>query len=145
MAQVLVVESDHNVRAAIGFALTEAGYAVLEADTGIAALTLMAANDHPLAVVLDLQLPDLDGMQVVRFAGNALRPDWAAGMVLMSSDGHTPQLLADGRRRARAPQVLLNPFDLDALLAAVRLVDGRLHPRRRPVAQVKAAQVGRHD
>lgn len=159
MTQVLVVESDRDARAAIGSALTEAGYTVLEADTGVAALTRMAASAWPLVVVLDSHLPDLDSTQIVRFAGEALRPGWTVGMVLLTSDTsetHPPQLfdgLFDGRcdgsngsnggirgpraRRAqkqRAPHMLAKPFDRAALLAAVQLAAGRLSGRRGRIA-----------
>lgn len=145
MAQVLVVESDGGMRATIGSALTQAGYAVVEADTGIAALALMAASERPLVVALDLDLSDLDGSHVIRFVGNALPLGWISAMVLMSSDSGGPRLLdghAHGRRDGRAkqaPQVLFKPFDRDTLVGAVRLAESRLiGGSRRRVARFDA-------
>lgn len=144
MAQVLVVESDGDVRAAIGFALTEAGHAVLEADTGIRALTLMASSERPLVVVLDLDLSDLDGSHVIRFVGDALPQGWISAMVLMSSNPGGPRLLnghARGPREGRAkraPQVLAKPFDRETLVAAVQHAESKLDGWRPRVARFDA-------
>jgi DNA-binding response OmpR family regulator len=62
---VLVVEDHGPVRELFEFALTEAGYAVRTADSGQAALAAAEAAPPDL-VVLDLGLPDLDGVEVCR-------------------------------------------------------------------------------
>ena len=65
MASVLVVEDDHNIRAALIRSLTDGGHAVRSASTALQALRDVAQNP-PDAVILDLGLPDLDGSDALR-------------------------------------------------------------------------------
>ena len=65
MSRVLVVEDDHNIRAALIHSLTEGGHAVRSASTALAALREVAGNP-PDAVILDLGLPDLDGVDTLK-------------------------------------------------------------------------------
>jgi two-component system KDP operon response regulator KdpE len=61
---VLVVEDDKPMRRFIAASLGTQGYRVAEAESGRSALTLMAAQP-PDVVILDLGLPDMDGMEVL--------------------------------------------------------------------------------
>src|ERR1700759_2937221 len=63
--RILVIEDDDAVRAAIRRALLLGGYEVLQAPTGEEGL-LRAQTDVPDAIVLDLGLPDIDGVEVTR-------------------------------------------------------------------------------
>src|SRR5688572_12743841 len=65
MRTVLVVDDEPQIRRALAVNLTARGYTVHEAATGREALRTASAN-HPDAVVLDLGLPDIDGIDVVR-------------------------------------------------------------------------------
>jgi CheY-like chemotaxis protein len=62
---VLIVEDDDSLRAALVDALATLGYGVMEAGTGRAALTL-AKKQVPDLVLLDLGLPDVDGLSVAK-------------------------------------------------------------------------------
>src|SRR6185295_6665073 len=63
--RVLVVDDEPAILRAVSRALAARGYAVRQADTGRKALDLIASED-PHAVLLDLCLPDIDGVQVCR-------------------------------------------------------------------------------
>ncbi|MFC5236985.1 response regulator transcription factor [Pseudonocardia zijingensis] len=65
MALVLVVEDDHNVRAAMTEALRAAGHVVQPVGSATDALTPVADNEVDL-VVLDLKLPGIDGYTALR-------------------------------------------------------------------------------
>src|SRR5437016_1968648 len=70
--RVLIVDDDRSVRDALRRALTLGGYEVESADGGQHGLTQVATTS-PDAVVLDVGLPDLDGLEVcrrLRGAGN---------------------------------------------------------------------------
>ena len=65
MAVILVADDDGHIREVVRFALEKAGHSVVEAADGAAALQVAAAQ--PLdAVVLDIIMPELDGIEVCR-------------------------------------------------------------------------------
>ena len=80
--RVLVVDDHQGFRRCAGTLLTEAGYDVVgEAETGTAAVSLAGEVD-PELVLLDVQLPDLDGFEV---AARLLERDAELKIVLVSS------------------------------------------------------------
>lgn len=64
MSTFLVVDDEPDILMAVRMTLSFGGHAVVEAATGGEALE--RAKDHPDAVVLDLRLPDIDGLEVLR-------------------------------------------------------------------------------
>jgi len=60
---ILIVEDDKKIANVIKVYLQEAGYRVLQTESGAEALTL-AARERPIAVILDLMLPDVSGEEV---------------------------------------------------------------------------------
>ena len=64
MTRVLVVDDDRPLARALAINLTAHGYDVTVAHDGRTALT-EAARAHPAVVVLDLGLPDVDGIEVL--------------------------------------------------------------------------------
>jgi len=65
MKRVLVVEDNDDNLYLIRFILEDSGYEVVEAKTGIAGLEAAAKEDLDL-ILLDIQLPDLDGYEVAK-------------------------------------------------------------------------------
>ena len=98
--------------------LTTAGYQVVEAENGRQARVTMADEEHPVDVmIVDLKLPDADGLLLVREA----RGRWATCPVLvMTPDGFSETL--DPALGAGANHVIVKPFDLDDVLRVVRQV-----------------------
>jgi len=72
MSTVLVVEDDRDLRDLVRRYLERAGHAVLSTGSGVEGLALLA-DTAPDLVVLDLGLPDLDGLEILREA-RAVRP-----------------------------------------------------------------------
>ncbi len=62
---ILIIEDDFAVRKFVHAALVEAGYGVIESETGTEGLR-MASDQHPSLLLLDLGLPDIDGVEVIR-------------------------------------------------------------------------------
>jgi len=62
---ILVVDDESDIRELIAYNLLQEGYTVLTAATGEDALT-KAQHNHPDAVILDLMLPGIDGLEVCR-------------------------------------------------------------------------------
>jgi len=105
---ILVVDDDASIRALTASVLEDGGFTVRSAPNGSVALDVVRES-APCLVVLDLQMPEMDGRSFYR----ALR---AAGF-------HTPVLLmsAHGARQAQselgAEAAISKPFDIDDLLA----------------------------
>ncbi|HYE44938.1 MAG TPA: response regulator transcription factor [Caulobacter sp.] len=63
---ILIVDDDPHIRELLDFALTKAGYTVSQAEDGVAALEAVEAGAAPDLVVLDINMPRLDGLEVCR-------------------------------------------------------------------------------
>jgi two-component system KDP operon response regulator KdpE len=121
MTRVLVVDDDKALGRALGINLRARGYDVDLAGTAAAALTL-AAKSRPELVILDLGLPDLDGLEVI--AG--LR-GWTAVPILVLSARQT-QAEKVAALDAGADDMLTKPFGMDELMARVRAALRRATP-----------------
>jgi two-component system phosphate regulon response regulator PhoB len=65
MARVLIVDDDPDILRLVSYNMGQAGFEVIAASTGRKALE-MAQKQHPDLIILDLMLPDVDGMEVCR-------------------------------------------------------------------------------
>ena len=109
---VLVVDDDEATRAAERAVLAEDGFRVIEARDGDEAMVAMH-SDPPALVVLDIQMPGLDGPSFARELRMALRR--VPLVVLTGADD--PKHEAD---RCNAEAFLRKPFDAPELLRVVR-------------------------
>ena len=113
---ILVVEDEITLREALVYNLNKEGYTVLQAGTGLQALAL-ARQHAPDVVILDLMLPELDGLSVCR----SLRrePATAASGILMltARSGELDKIVG---LESGADDYLTKPFSLGELLARVR-------------------------
>jgi two-component system response regulator MprA len=112
--RVLVVDDDRALRAALRRALLLAGYEAETAENGQAGLTKVATL-RPDAVVLDIAMPDIDGLQVCR----RLRHSGNRVPVLMLTARDTVADRIDGLD-AGADDYLVKPFDVGELNARLR-------------------------
>jgi len=135
MTRVLVVEDERALLRALAMNLTARGYEVSEADTGTRALSIAAAVE-PDVILLDLGLPDISGLDVIR----AIRAYTQTPIVVLSArtgSGDKVQALDIG-----ADDYVTKPFNIDELLARLRAATrraGALEPV--DVVQVGTAQV----
>ena len=115
---VLVVEDDPSLATQLVRGLARGGYRVDHVTTGQEAL----AAGGPDVVLLDLGLPDLDGVTVCR----QLRERSAAAIIVVTARGEEPErvLALD----AGADDYLVKPFGLAELLARIRAVLRRVRP-----------------
>jgi two-component system, OmpR family, response regulator MprA len=126
--RILVIEDDDAVSAAIRRALLLAGYEIIQADSGQGGL-LRAQHDVPDAIVLDLGLPDVDGMRVCE----SLRRSGNRTPILMLTARDAVEDRVDGLE-AGADDYLVKPYDVRELQARLRAimrrhiegVDGRI-------------------
>jgi two-component system, OmpR family, response regulator MprA len=112
--RLLVVDDDRALRDVLRRTLTLAGYDVRLSDTGAGALA-EAASSVPDAVVLDIGLPDIDGLEVSRL----LRREGNRVPILMLTARDAVADRIDGLD-AGADDYLVKPFDVDELKARLR-------------------------
>ncbi|MEZ5293319.1 MAG: response regulator [Vicinamibacterales bacterium] len=114
MANVIVADDEALLRWAIGQRLARDGHAVTEAADGAAALEALAAVEPPTVVLLDVKLPDMPGLVVLREIRRR-RPDV---VVVMMTAYWAGEALAEARSLG-VRDVLAKPLDLDRVAAAV--------------------------
>jgi two-component system KDP operon response regulator KdpE len=133
MTRILIVDDEPQILRALRINLQARRYEVDTAAGGAEALH-SAATHHPDLVVLDLGLPDIDGIEVIR----KLRTWTPIPIVILSgrmdSGGKVDAL------DAGADDYITKPFSVEELLARIRAVTRRLAGSD----PVPAAQIGRH-
>jgi CheY-like chemotaxis protein len=110
--QVLVVDDDEGIRELVAMALCCAGYEVISAPDGAAALELLATS-RPAVILLDMLMPHVDGWEFARLYEQ--RPGPHAPIIVLTA-------ARDAQARAaeiKANAWLAKPFHLDALFACV--------------------------
>ena len=112
--RLLVVDDDRALRDVLRRALTLAGYEIRPAESGAGALAEVNGG-VPDAVVLDVGLPDIDGLEVCRL----LRREGNRVPVLMLTARDAVSDRIDGLD-AGADDYLVKPFDIDELKARLR-------------------------
>ena len=117
-ADILIVDDDASLRAALGDYLSGAGYAVRTADGG-AAMDARLAEALPDLVVLDVMMPGEDGLSICR------RLQGRAPVLMLSAMGETTDRIVG--LEVGAADYLPKPFEPRELLARIRAV------LRRPV------------
>ncbi len=120
-ARILVVDDDPGVLSGLRRALALDGYDVLAAEDGETALDL-AASEKPDLVVLDVMLPELDGLAVCE----QLRARSSVPILMLTAKDTVPDRVAGLDRGA--DDYLVKPFALNELLARVRAQLRRFQP-----------------
>jgi two-component system, OmpR family, KDP operon response regulator KdpE len=112
--KVLVVEDDREIRALMQSSLSVEGFDVITA-VSISEATALIAHSHPDIIVLDLGLPDGDGVQLVR----EVRKTSALPIIVVSARHQEAQKIA--LLDAGADDYLTKPFSVPELLARIRV------------------------
>ena len=135
MSRILVVDDDRQLLRALRINLTTRGYEVQLAPDGVTALA-MAGRQQPDLVIVDLGLPDMDGVTVVE----GIR-GWSKVPVIVLSARHHEQAKVRALD-AGADDYVTKPFGMDELLARVRAALRRAVPAvEEPVVRTDAFTV----
>lgn len=129
--QVLLVEDDERIAGPLAEGLARYGYAVERARTGSAAL----AAPEPEMVLLDLGLPDMDGIDVCR----ALRRRSDVPIIMITARGEEIDRVLG--LELGADDYMAKPFGVRELVARIRAVTRRARPQT-PLARVPGDAVG---
>lgn len=122
-AQILIVDDEPQIRRFLRISLEINGYRVSEAASGEEAI-VRTAQLRPDAVILDMGLPDMDGLEVLK----RLR-EWTQTPVIILSvrDSDTDKVAA---LDAGADDYLTKPFSVEELMARIRTAQRHAQPQQ---------------
>jgi two-component system KDP operon response regulator KdpE len=136
--QVLLVEDEPQMRRFLRSSLPAHGYSILEVETGREAIA-QAGTRNPDIVLLDLGLPDIDGVAVTK----QLREFSKAAIIVLSARGQERDKV--DALDAGADDYLTKPFGLSELLARMRVarrhLEGRSDEKALPVVSIGALSI----
>lgn len=112
---ILIIEDFSDTRELISLLLQRQGYAVIEAEDGLEGL-LKATGMYPDLIIMDLSLPEMDGVEVARRIHEQSKLSRIPIIVL--SAYLTQEVMVDARA-AGAVATFSKPFDTYELLAAI--------------------------
>ena len=137
-ATVLVVDDEERIRSSLRGILNDEGFRVL--DTGDApGVMAIIAREHPEVVLLDVWMPELDGIELLR----RIKAEQPATHVIMIS-GHANIQNAVAATRLGAEDFIEKPFSVAGLLASIgRVLSGETGGSRGPEAVFDGTVVGR--
>jgi DNA-binding response OmpR family regulator len=134
MPSVLVVDDEANIRELVAVYFTAAGFAVRQADDGPSGLAAaLDADDAPDLVILDVNLPGMDGAEVC----SRIRESSSVPVIMLTAK--TGDLDKVGMLEGGADDYVTKPFSAPELVARARAVLRRVTP---PEAASSAAAVG---
>ena len=125
MTSILAIEDDPSIRAALESGLTERGHSVQTAATGISGLEAVL-GERPDLVLLDLGLPDVDGLTVI----NMIRAASAVPIIVITAVDDDPTMVR--ALDSGADDYVVKPFRLDQVTARIRAVMRRTNGRPSP-------------
>jgi two-component system, OmpR family, KDP operon response regulator KdpE len=112
--KILIIEDEQEIRRFLRASLANHGYRLIESETGQGGLDLIA-EEHPDLVLLDLGLPDLDGLMVIR----RLRGWSQVPVIVLSARGREADKVK--ALDAGADDYLTKPFSVVELQARMRV------------------------
>jgi two-component system KDP operon response regulator KdpE len=118
---ILLIEDDPHIRRFLRASLVTQGFDLIEAETGREGLAL-AASRVPEVVLLDLGLPDMEGIEVI----NQLRTWSSVPIIVLSARGQERDKVAN--LDAGADDYLTKPFGVGELLARIRVALRKVMP-----------------
>ncbi|HKU36236.1 MAG TPA: response regulator [Paenarthrobacter sp.] len=119
MTRVLIVEDEAQIARAMQITLQAHGYQAFSVGTGADALVAVAKENVDI-VVLDLGLPDMDGVEIIRRVRG-----WSSMPIIVLSARHASEDKVEALD-AGADDYVTKPFGLDELLARLRVASRRL-------------------
>jgi two-component system response regulator AtoC len=132
MSKILIVDDDPAIREVLRSLFEDEGFAVSEGDSGQSVLDALGAevNDRPHLVMMDVRMPDKNGLEVLREARGS--KDTQLPVVVMTAYGSSN--VAIDAMRSGAYDYITKPFDLDDVLLTIQ----RFFDRQRLSDQVEA-------
>lgn len=135
--KILVVDDEPDALEVLGFKLKESGYAPIFAKDGARAITA-ARDERPALIVLDLMLPEVDGLEVCKI----LRRDPATAMIpilmLTAKASEMDRVLG---LELGADDYVTKPFSPRELVLRIKKLLARVKAAEEPVTQFRFAEL----
>lgn len=112
---ILIVDDENSIRSFLQVSIETQGYKCIDAANGSNAL-MMAVSYNPDILILDLGLPDMDGLEVIK----KLRTISQIPIIIISARGHDREKVE--ALDAGADDYLTKPFSVTELLARIRVI-----------------------
>ena len=132
--RILIVEDDDRVSQALDAYLTKAGYSSVRAADGVQALE--ALNSDTELVLLDLGLPDIDGIDLCR----RIRARSGVPIIMATARSHVQDRI--NGLRAGADDFVVKPYDVRELLARIEAITRRSHQQPPDAARLHLQEHG---
>ncbi len=123
--KILVIEDDRSIAKLIAASAKKSGYAVLTAESGEQGMLLFSSH-RPDVILLDLGLPDRDGVEILR----RLRAVSDVPVVVVSARGCEKDKIE--ALDLGANDYVTKPFNIGELMARIRVIQRMLESRSRP-------------
>jgi two-component system chemotaxis response regulator CheY len=117
MRKVLIVDDSPTVRQQVGRALHESGIEVVEAGDGLEGIDRIAADDTIGMVILDINMPRMNGLEMLDKLKQDVRMS-GLPVVMLTSEGQRSMI--ERAKQAGAKGWIVKPFKPDLLLLTVR-------------------------
>jgi DNA-binding response OmpR family regulator len=135
LMRILLIEDSERLRRSVSGGLRKAGYAVDAAADGEEGLWAAQANAYDV-IILDLMLPRIDGLSVLRRLREAENNTHV--LILTARDTVEDRVLG---LRSGSDDYLVKPFAFDELLARVEALVRRSHDTKQPVVRVGGLEI----
>lgn len=126
MVRILVVDDDMAIREMLHLMLEYTGYQVTEATDGAEALEIIRSSSEPLVVLLDVMMPSVDGLDVLRTVEQSSYLSTRHGYILMTASREIESLAVEATVQKLSVPLIAKPFAMNYLLDTVERVIGRV-------------------
>lgn len=112
---ILIVDDENSIRKFLRVSIETQGYKCIDADNGATAV-MLTVSQNPDILILDLGLPDMDGVDVIK----KIRTMSQIPIIIISARGHDREKVE--ALDAGADDYLTKPFSVTELLARIRVI-----------------------
>lgn len=121
MKTVLAVDDSSTMRMAVSMVLTSMGYDVMTANDGCEALEKMRKNKRFNLIITDMNMPNMDGLSLIREARKMVRYD-STPILVLSTEGDKEK--KEASKAAGAYDWIEKPFKPQSLIELIKKVEG---------------------
>lgn len=129
--RIFLIDDEASLRRSVSMGLLQKGYDTEPCETGLKALktleTYKQNHASPDCVVLDVRLPDIDGIKLLR----VIKQNYPGLPVIMIT-GYSQDMIAEEAQEEKADAYLEKPFSIDQLTAAIEGLPAKAHTEAPP-------------